>query len=131
MGTGMRLVVATALLAVPAGAGAADPDAVCAVGLMAASVDAGNDPKLPANLRTSLPRWAEFFSGMVVGRYDDSRLGDVLAAAVVELKKAKSRAEAFGHCIPRYEQTRARMRAATQRAEEKLRAPSANPKPQS
>ena len=119
-------LIAVALPAAPAAAAAADPDAVCSVAMMDLAVRAEKEPALDAEFRTSLPRWAELFSGMLVERYDDVRLRDAVAAASVDYLAARNKKEVVRGCLARIRTVKARMEAAVERARAKVLGPPKN-----
>jgi hypothetical protein len=115
---------------VAAGAGAVDQDAVCAFFFIDMVTRAKAQTNLPPATREALPTWglvAQFFSGVVTARYDDARLGEVLAAAISEYVATKERSALVRQCTDRYDAGMARLRAGNERAREKLLGP--RPKP--
>ncbi len=114
----MMIMIAAALLAAPSETAKADQDAVCALGLIDTAAYAEGKPGLSPEFRTHLTESAEFFSGVLTGRYEDVELGGVLAAAVVELVADRKRQVLVVGCFGRHDQARRRLQAANAQARE-------------
>lgn len=124
----MHILITAALLAAPASTGAADQDAVCAVGLADTAAYAKQRPGLSAEGQASLAEGAEFFMGVLVGRYGEAELGDVFAAAFAELAADRKRQELVTSCFGRRDRARAALRAGSKAAVSKMPGSGKSPK---